>query len=402
MRVKKDSLIDAVKAARLFTAPKNASLQIATKILIDAEKCHVIGTDLENFAVTSVHFEDHSCESFLVDKDFHKILKACPADDAGMIELTVKTFEDTEGLIAETSMAVCVGKFKEITISSGDDFPNLPVFNALENCGEKYSPSALSEISKITVGSDDLREYLTHMYVNGEKLEAVSTDGNMIAKVELEDLPYGLKNMMLPKVALLGAGKIFSNDMKLTVDRGAGYAVLQDRYERSDIDGATRIIIRTIMEPNYPNYTPLYQEKSSDHTVHVNSKAVISALKNVKLMSGKGCSGVRIMANGGLSIRIENPEKGIFHEEAIPFKEGDLELDEPRYVLINADFMITALKSSKADVEICFPEKYGAPLGVTSDTGLIKYMIMPMRDKELKAEKKTTDVDIVSKDTVEE
>ena len=384
MRVKKDTLIDAVKAAGLFIAPKSA-LSVATKILIDTENSRVIGTDMTNFAVTTVKFDGHNNEKFLVDKDFHKILKACPADGAGMIDLTVKTWEDTEGLLVESKMAVCVGKFREISVDPGEDFPELPKLNAvLTSYGERYSPAVLGEISKISGAKHEMREYITHVLISGDNREAVSTDGNMIGKAKISEMPVGLENVLLPKNALIGAAKIFSNDMKLMGDVG-GYAVLQDRYEKPDADGAAKVIMQlgdigTPTASNYPDYEPLYEEKLSDHTVHVNSKAVISVLHDVLLVAEKDCAGVHLTANGGLSFRVENPMRGVFHEEAIPFKEGDMELDEPRHQIFNANFLIAAIKGSKADVAITFAENPEAPLHVVSDTGIINYAIKAMRE----------------------
>lgn len=385
MRVKKDTLIDAVKAAGLFIAPKSAQ-SVATKILIDTENNLVVGTDLINAAVTTVLFEDHNNKKFLVDKNFHKILKACPADCAGMIDLAVKTWEDTEGLLSQSCMAVCVGKFQEISVDPGEDFPELPKLNSvLTSYGEKYSPAVLGEIAKISGAKDDMREHITNVLIAGDKCEAVSTDANMMGKAEIAEMPGGLENILLPKTALIGASKIFSNDMNLLTDVVGGYAILQDRYEKPDADGSTHIIMQlgdigTPTASNYPDYDALYKENLSDHTVHVNSKAVISVLHDVLLVAEKDCAGVHLLANGGLSIRIENPMRGVFHEDSIPFKEGDMELSEPRHQIFNANFLIAAIKGSKADVAITFAENSSAPLHIVSDTGIIDYAIMAMRE----------------------
>ena len=382
MQVKKDTLIDAVKAAGLFIAPKSKDLDIVTKILIDTENSRVIGTNLINYSVTTVKFDGHNNEKFLVDKDFHKILKACPADGAGMIDLTVKTWEDTEGLLVESKMAVCVGKFKEISVTTGEDFPKLPTISddtALIFYGEKYSPAILGEISKIGSAKNEMREYVTHVLIAGDKHEAASTDGNMLGKAKISEMPVGLENVLLPKNALIGAAKIFSNDMKLMVDVEK-YAVLKDRYEKKDADGSTQVIMQLPDGVIYPDYDALFKKNLSDHTVHVSSKAVLDVLKNVLLVAEKDCPGVHVTANGGLSFKVKNPLRGVFHEEAIPFKEGDMELDEPRHQVFNANFLIAAIKGSKADVAITFAENPEAPLHVVSDTGVINYAIMAMRE----------------------
>ena len=200
-----------------------------------------------------------------------------------------------------------------------DEFPRLPDF---EGTGSFELPAEvlLDMVEKIffSISTDEARPSFMGAFLRlseDGKLQMVSTDGHRLSKIErtlehvdMEAIPEGLiSGIIVPRKGLNEIRRVIPNE-------GLVYLSLKGDDLRLSHDVAA-VSVRLI-PGRFPNFSQVIP-KESEHSIHVNREALLSALKRAANYTAK-TGNTRFTAEGSmLTVHAFDAEVGEF-EEPVP------------------------------------------------------------------------------------
>ncbi|MGH6867114.1 MAG: DNA polymerase III subunit beta [Methyloceanibacter sp.] len=313
----------------------------------------------------------------------------CQTKGSGTTTVPAHMFHDIVRKLLEGSDIELVrdGDGGRLTITSGpaqfslqalpaDDFPALSV----EGLGHAFSLSAgdlkrLIEKTRFAISTEETRYYLNGIYLHAAEaggkptLRAVATDGHRLAQVELP-LPSGAKGMpgvIVPRKTVLELSKL--------IEDADGEVRIEMSPAKIRVSAARVILTSKLIDGTFPDYERVIPQ-SNDKRMEVDNSAFAQAVDRVStLSSDKGRAVKLTLADGKLTLSVNNPDSGSATEE-LPV---DYSFD-PLEIGFNARYLLDIsgqLESDTAEFQLADP---GSPTMVrdVKDASAL-YVLMPMR-----------------------
>ena len=257
-----------------------------------------------------------------------------------------------------------------------DDFPALSV----EDLGHAFKVPAgdlkrLIEKTRFAISTEETRYYLNGIYLHeaeGEgkpTLRAVATDGHRLAQVELP-LPKGAGGMpgvIVPRKTVQELSKLVEDE--------DGEVKIELSPSKIRISAGRVVLTSKLIDGTFPDYERVIPQ-GNDKQLEVDNGTFAQAVDRVStLSSDKGRAVKLALADGMLTLSVNNPESGSATEElAVEYGHDPLEIGfNARYLLDISQ----QLEGETAEFQLADP---GSPTMVrdAKDPSAL-YVLMPMR-----------------------
>ena len=279
---------------------------------------------------------------------------------------------------AEQERLVITSGFAQFSLQTlpADDFPALSV----EDLGHAFKLSAsdlrrLIEKTRFAISTEETRYYLNGIYLHEVEsdgkptLRTVATDGHRLAQVELPlpDGAGGMPGVIVPRKAVLELSKLVEDE--------DGEVTLELSSSKIRVS-AGRVVLRSkLIDGTFPDYERVIPQ-GNDKRLEVDNGTFAQAVDRVStLSSDKGRAVKLALADGTLTLSVNNPETGSATEElAVDYGHDPLEIGfNARYLLDISQ----QLEGETAEFHLADP---GSPTMVrdAKDASAL-YVLMPMR-----------------------
>lgn len=257
-----------------------------------------------------------------------------------------------------------------------DDFPDLGA--AAMSHSFELQPQDLARLmekTRFAVSTDETRYYLNGIYLHaietgdGWRLRAVATDGHRLARMDipLPDGAMGMPGIILPRKAVHELGKLLSDpNGKVVVDLSAS----KIRFTIGNVILTSKLIDGTF--PDYQRVVP----QNNDKTMFAEKTAFISAVDRVSTLSSEKGRAVKLeLADGKLTLSVNNPESGSATEELSAEYQGPaLEIG------FNARYLLDIASLLESDRAMFKLSDASAPTIIQEEQDASAlYVLMPMR-----------------------
>lgn len=346
---------------------RKTTIPVLSHILLSARdgKVHLAATDLD-VSLTSWCEADvkHEGGIAIQARKFMEIIRSLPSDDVVLMQ------EDPKILSIHGGQA----RFK-LNGLAPEDFPTLPEVGSKERLEFPFLDFRRM-ISKVifAVSAEESRFQLNGALLMAREgsFEMVATDGHRLALVEVSaEGGQSTEGVLVPRKALQELLR-FEGDKK-------GETVLH--FSRGEhhlsFEVGRRVLICRILEGTFPDHERAIA-KDNDKSVIFNTKALLSTVQRVALLTGDRARAVRLqVSSGSLVVSTANPDMG----EAV--EEIECEYDGPEIRLgINPDYLcqfLSAVETEKVRLEV--KDENSQCVGYPVDGVDRRYLcvIMPMR-----------------------
>jgi DNA polymerase III subunit beta len=257
-----------------------------------------------------------------------------------------------------------------------DDFPDLGLSGMSHHFAiPAHDLAKLIEKTRFAISTEETRYYLNGIYLHaietpdGWRLRAVATDGHRLARMDvpLPEGGQGIPGVIVPRKTVYELAKLLADVSEtVTVDLStnkirftAGHVVLTSKL----IDGTF---------PDYQRVIP----QNNDKTLQAENASFISAVDRVSTLSSEKGRAVKLnIANGRLTLSVNNPESGSATEELPADYRG-----EPMEIGFNARYLLDIAQQFEGDRAVFKLSDASAPTVIQDEKDpSVLYVLMPMR-----------------------
>lgn len=334
---------------------------------VNGSELKLTATDLDIELVETVPCSTQSDGAVTVPAHmFYDIVRKLPDDN---IELNRDAAQ--ERLVMTSGPA----QFSLQTLPA-DDFPTLSV----EDMNHAFNiPAAdlkrLIEKTRFAISTEETRYYLNGIYLHEAEnegksmLRAVATDGHRLAQVELP-LPSGAGGMpgvIVPRKTVLELSKLVEDE--------DGEVRIELSPSKIRVSSGRVVLTSKLIDGTFPDYERVIPQ-SNDKRLEVDNGTFAQAVDRVStLSSDKGRAVKLALADGKLTLSVNNPESGSATEE-LSVEYGN----DPLEIGFNARYLLDIsqqLEGETAEFQLADP---GSPTMVrdAKDESAL-YVLMPMR-----------------------
>ena len=368
LTIEKPSLAKALAHVASVVERRN-TIPILSNVLltVGANDLRLTATDLDMELVETVACKSKGDSAVTVPAHmFYDIVRKLPEGDVAL-----ERNAEQERLVITSGPA----QFSLQTLPA-DDFPALSV----EDLDHSFSLPAgdlrrLIEKTRFAISTEETRYYLNGIYLHEAEgdgkptLRAVATDGHRLAQVDLP-LPPGAKGMpgvIVPRKTVLELSKL--------VEDADGDVRIELSASKIRVTAGRVVLTSKLIDGTFPDYERVIPQ-DNDKRMEVDNAAFAQAVDRVStLSSDKGRAVKLALADGKLTLSVNNPDSGSATEElAVDYSYDPLEIG------FNARYLLDIsgqLESGTAEFHLADP---GSPTMVRDgkDSSAL-YVLMPMR-----------------------
>jgi len=359
MKIERKELISALNKAKRFTASE-ADMLILQLVLIDGANQQIVATDIDTRCEVPVSIRDFKRkvkspdgseveidEKFCVDPgNLLKIVHALDIQDGQDVSLVPGEFEFPaveesmfEGDLAKP-LALTVGEyFQKLIIKPAEDFPKWTDVTKSDKI-MSITGNNLKRVAEICSDSDF--EYREVVMFDCDRQQIVASDGVRLHILKTPDLK-GKDGFTIQHGAVKGVAALAGSEEV--------FVMLCGTKRRVQFIGDGFTVTSRITGVEFPDYADRIREKSAHHVV-VHRETFRKAVTQANLICGKDHSLATLSFNKGVSISIENPSKGLFSRENVPFKGKVDPAVNMRLPVKHLMGLLSAAGGKKLDLEI--------------------------------------------------
>ena len=311
LTIEKPSLAKALAHVASVVERRN-TIPILSNVLlaVGTNELRLTATDLDMELVETVPCRSNGEGSITVPAHmFYDIVRKLPEGS----DIELERDAEQERLVVTSGPA----QFSLQTLPA-DDFPSLSV----DDLGHAFTVPAgdlkrLIEKSRFAISTDETRYYLNGIYLHAAEsdgkptLRAVATDGHRLAQVELP-LPAGATGMpgvIVPRKTVLELSKL--------VEDADGEVRVELSPSKIRVSAGRVVLTSKLIDGTFPDYERVIPQ-GNDKRLEVDNAAFAQAVDRVStLSSDKGRAVKLALADGKLTLSVNNPESGSATEELV-------------------------------------------------------------------------------------
>jgi DNA polymerase III subunit beta len=294
----------------------------------------------------------------------HDIVRKLP--DGAEVELKRDPEKDRLSITAGTA------RFALQTLPA-DDFPDLAAGDfphTFEVAGHELK--RMIDKTRFAISTEETRYYLNGIYLHtaNTKLRAVATDGHRLAQLDM-DLPPGAQGMpgvIVPRKTVQELQRLIeASDGSITIS----VSPAKIRFEIGAVTLTSKLIDGTF--PDYGRVIP----QANDKDLRVANSEFISAVDRVSTIASDRGRAVKLaIADGKLTLSVNNPEGGSATEQM----DAEFSGTQPLEIGFNARYLLDIASQLEGDMAHFKLADSGAPTIVRDgDDQSALYVLMPMR-----------------------
>ncbi len=363
---KKQKILDEISLIQGIVEKRSTRPILANTLLeTDDTSVKVYATDLE--VGLSSRFEAGIGTAGSITAPARKladIVRLMPEDADISVEMTENNY-----------LRITCGKIEyKLAGAPKADFPAVPKYDFAD--GVKIPAQTLKEMINRTIFAITTEE--TRYALNGAqlsleagKIRMVSTDAHRLSFVEHPFAEYDGEAMdiLVPRKTVAEL-RMLIGEKPESVEFGHSENHLFFRVGGRTLDSR-------MLEGQFPNYEKVIP-KENDKSITINREVLAEAINRVALLSHETSKAVRLhFMPGGMILSSSNPEMGEAKEEI------DAKYDGPEMRIgFNSKYLsdfIASLDTDEVIMELRDEAGAGLMLPAGDDSGVYKYVIMPMR-----------------------